>query len=177
MRIAELLAAIAIALFSIYLMWKSGEGPSWDPTAARFANIGINVNGEGPGSGFWPFWLSAAMLVASLAVMWNWVKRRTPESRSVGQYLDSYGKRMLLFVGGGLIAFLALIELIGFYGAIPVFLFCYLRILGRHSYLASIGIAAIVPVFCFFFFDVAMRIVLPKGYLEPLFIPLYAIFL
>ena len=29
----------------------------------------------------------------------------------------------------------------------------------------------------FFFFDVAMRIVLPKGYSEPLFIPLYDLFL
>ena len=177
MRVAELAAAIAIALFSIYLMWKSGEGPSWDPNAVRFANIGINVNGEGPGSGFWPFWLSAAMLVSSLAVIWNWAMRRTPESRSTDRYLDSYGKRMLLYVGGGLIAFLGMIEVIGFYGAIPIFLFCYLRFLGRHALFMSIGIAAAVPVFCFFFFDVAMRIVLPKGYLEPLFIPLYAVFL
>jgi len=34
-----------------------------------------------------------------------------------------------------------------------------------------------MPIVSFFFFDIAMRIVLPKGYLEPLFIPLYDIFL
>ena len=177
MRIAELVAAVAIALFSVYLMWKSGEGPSWDPDAVRFANIGINVNNEGPGSGFWPFWLSAAMLVASLVVMYNWIRKNTPESRSIEQYLDAFGKKMFLLIGGGLIAFLALIEVIGFYGAIPIFLFWYLRFIGRHSISLTLGVAVSVPVFCFFFFDVAMRIVLPKGYLEPLFIPLYEIFL
>ncbi|MCY3877903.1 MAG: tripartite tricarboxylate transporter TctB family protein [Rhodobacteraceae bacterium] len=177
MRIAELVTAIIIALSSIYLMWKSGEGPSWDPTAVRFANIGINVDNSGPGSGFWPFWLAAAMLVAAIAVMVNWHLRATPESRSEEVYLDSYGKRMLLTVCGGLIAFLILIRFIGFYGAIPLFLFYYIYFLGRHSLLAAIAISAAVPVFCFFFFDVAMRIVLPKGYLDPLFIPLYDIFL
>jgi hypothetical protein len=32
-------------------------------------------------------------------------------------------------------------------------------------------------VFSFFFFDIAMRIVLPKALTEPLFLPLYDIFL
>ena len=89
MRLAELVAAIAIALLSVYLMWKSGEGPSWDPTAKRFANIGINIDDRGPGSGFWPFWLSAAMFLSSLAVIFNWARRRSRPSRSEDQYLDA----------------------------------------------------------------------------------------
>ena len=177
MRIAELVAAILIALFSIYLMWKSGEGPSWDPDAVRFANIGINVDNTGPGSGFWPFWLSAAMLISSLVVIFNWHLRRTPESRSSEQFLDSYGKSMLVKIGGGLFVFLFLIRFIGFYGAIPIFLFYYIYFLGKHRLVTSLLISIAVPVFCFFFFDVAMRIVLPKGYLDDWFIPLYDIFL
>ncbi len=177
MRLAELVAAILIALFSIYLMWKSGEGPSWDPEAVRFANIGINVDNSGPGSGFWPFWLSLAMLVASLAVMVNWYLRKTPESRSDAPFLDSYGKEMFVKIGGGLLVFLFLIKFVGFYGAIPVFLFYYIHFIGKHRLVTAALISLAVPVFCFFFFDVAMRIVLPKGYLDPLFIPLYDIFL
>ena len=177
MRIAELVTAITIAVFSVYLMWKSGQGPSWDPTAQRFANIGINIDGEGPGSGFWPFWLSAIMLLSSFWVMVNWWRRTSPPSQSDEPFLDAYGKKMLLLVGGGLLGFLALIGFIGFYGAIFVFLIYYLAFLGRHSIVPTLLIATGVPVFCFFFFDVAMRIVLPKGYLEPLFLPLYDIFL
>jgi len=41
----------------------------------------------------------------------------------------------------------------------------------------TLSISTTLPVISFFFFDIAMRIVLPKGYLEPLFIPLYDIFL
>ena len=66
--------------------------------------------------------------------------------------------------------------MIGYYGAIFVFLLYYIRIIGRHSLATTFAISAAVPVVAFFF-DVAMRIVLPKGYLEPLFIPLYDIFL
>jgi hypothetical protein len=32
------------------------------------------------------------------------------------------------------------------------------------------------PVFLFFFFEVTLKILLPKGVTEPLFTPLYAIF-
>lgn len=177
MRIAELFTATIIALVSVYLMWKSGEGPSWDPTAVRFANIGINVDNSGPGSGFWPFWLSSVMLVAALVVFYNAWTRRTVLARSEDQFLDAFGKRMLLTVGGGLFVFLFLIKYIGFYGAIPLFLFYYIYFLGRHSLVLAATISLAVPVFCFFFFDVAMRIVLPKGLLEPAFIPLYDVFL
>ena len=60
---------------------------------------------------------------------------------------------------------------------ILVFLIYYIRFLGRHSWPVTMSISIGAPVVTFFFFDVAMRIVLPKGYLEPLFLPLYDIFL
>ena len=63
------------------------------------------------------------------------------------------------------------------YGAMFVFLIYYIRFLGRHSIWTALAIAIAAPIFTFFFFDVAMRLVMPKGYLEPLFIPLYDIFL
>ncbi len=53
----------------------------------------------------------------------------------------------------------------------------YIRFLGGHSWGTTLAIALSAPVVTFFFFDVAMRVVLPKGYLEPLFLPLYDIFL
>lgn len=176
MRKAELVTAIILGILSIYMMWKSGEPPSWDPDAVRFANIGL-IEGEGPGSGFWPFWLSAIMLLCCIWIGVNWYRKLSPPSVSKEPFLDAYGKKMLLLVGGGLIGFLALIHIVGFYGAIPLFLLYYMVFLGRHSWRQAIAVSVSVPVISFFFFDIAMRIVLPKGYLEPLFIPLYDIFL
>jgi hypothetical protein len=176
MRRAEIVTAFILGIFSIYLMWKSGEPPSWDPTVPRFANIGM-IEGEGPGSGFWPFWLSLIMLISCFWIGVNWYRRQSPQSRSNEVFLDAYGKKMLLFVGGGLLSFLTLIHVIGFYGAIVAFMIYYMKFLGRHSWRLSLSVSLSLTVVCFFFFDIAMRIVLPKGYLEPLFIPLYDIFL
>lgn len=176
MRLAELITALVLAFLSVYLMWKSGEGPSWDPTIGRFENIGFDETGA-PGSGFWPFWLSLVMLLSSIWVMVNWWKRSSPPSQSSEPFMDGYAWKMTFLVGGGLIAFLALIEWLGFYLGIVLFLVYYLKFLGKHTWKRTLLIAILTPVFCFFFFDVAMRIVLPKGITEPLFLPLYDIFL
>ncbi len=176
MRRAEIVMAVFMGIFSAYLMWKSGEPPAWDPTVARFANIGW-IEGEGPGSGWWPFWLSLMMLICSIWMGVNWWRRTSPPSQSSEPYMDSYGWKMLLLVGGGVLAFVGSIHIVGTYGGMFLFLVYYLYFLGKHSIGLTLAIAIATPVFCFFFFDVAMRIVLPKGYSEPLFVPLYDIFL
>ncbi len=176
MRRAEIVMAAILGLLSLYLMWKSGEPPSWNPDAARFDNIWFVLD-EGPGAGFWPFWLSLVMFVCCIWIGINWYRKTSPPSQSEDPFMDDVGRRSLLLVGGGLLGFLGLIHVIGFYGAMFVFLVYYIGALGRHSIGRTLAISTLVPVVSFFFFDVAMRIVLPKGYLEPLFIPLYDIFL
>lgn len=173
MRTAELVTAIVLAVLSVYIMWLSGK-PAWegDPW---FENIGYAE--DGPGSGFWPFWLSGIMLLCCVWIAINWVRRVSPPSRSEEPFLDGYGLMMLLKVGGGVAAFIALVNVISMYGAMAVFLIYYIYFLGRHSLVTALSIAVAAPVVTFFFFDVAMRIVLPKGYAEPLFLPLYDIFL
>lgn len=176
MRKAEIVTAIILGILSLALMWKSGQAPSWNPDIARFDNIGM-IDGEGPGSGFWPFWLSLTMFLSCVWIGVNWFRGTSAPSQSTEPFLDEYGQRVLITVGGGLIGFTIVIYFLGFYGAIPLFLIYYMRFLGRHRWWVTLTVAAGMTVFCFFFFDIAMRIVLPKGYLEPLFIPLYDIFL
>ena len=122
MRRAEIITAGILALFSVYLMWKSTE-----------LDIGY-IKGEGPGGGAWPFWLSAVMLICTGFIALNWVRRTSPPSQSDDVFLDGYGKKMLLLVGGGITGFIALINIISMYGAMFVFLIYYLRILGRHTW-------------------------------------------
>jgi putative tricarboxylic transport membrane protein len=159
MRRAELVTAIVLALLSIYLMWKS--------TALEIGYI----KGEGPGGGAWPFWLAAVMLVSTGLIAFNWARQTSPPSQSEEPLLDRYGKKMLLMVGGGILAFIALVNVISMYGAMFVFLIYYLRFLGRHKWRVTIPIAVATPVVFFFFFEALMRITLPKGmkFLEPIF--------
>jgi len=165
MRRAELVTAVLMAAFSVYLMVKSAELPiGW-------------IRGEGPGGGSWPFWLSAIMLVCSLWTIVNWFRRTSPPSQSTEPFMDDYATKMFILVGGSVAAMIGLVHVIGMYGAILVFLVYYVRYIGRHSWAVTLLISFITPVVVFFFFDIAMRIVLPKGYLEPLFLPLYDMFL
>ena len=62
-RTAELLMAILMGIFSIYLMVKSTE-----------LEIGW-IDQEGPGGGAWPFWLSAIMLISCLGILFNWFRK------------------------------------------------------------------------------------------------------
>jgi putative tricarboxylic transport membrane protein len=159
MRRAEIIMAGVLAMFSIYLMWKSTE-----------LNVGY-VLGEGPGGGAWPFWLSGIMLICSVIIGYNGVKRKSPPSQSEEPLLDRYATKMLFLVGGGIFGFVALIDVISMYGAMCVFLLYYLGFLGRHSLKLTLTMAILVPITFFFFFEALMRITMPKGlpFLEPLF--------
>ena len=159
MRRAEIIMAGVLALFSIYLMWKSTE-----------LNVGY-VADEGPGGGAWPFWLSGIMLICTGFIAYNGIKRRSPPSQSDEPLLDRYGIKMLLLVGGGIFGFVALIDVISMYGAMFVFLIYYLGFLGRHSIKLTLTLSILTPVVFFFFFEALMRITLPKGmkFLEPFF--------
>ena len=100
MRRAEMITAGVLALFSIYLMWKSAE-----------LEIGY-IPREGPGGGAWPFWLSGIMLICTAVIAFNGYRQTSVPSKSDDPLLDPYGRKMLLLVGGGIVGFVALVNII-----------------------------------------------------------------
>ena len=165
MRIAELLMAVMLGIFSAYLMWKSAE-----------LEIGWIPN-EGPGGGAWPFWLAAAMLGSCLWIIVRWFRKTSPFSRSSEIYIDKGALIDVGLVAGSLTVTIGLFHIIGVYGALPLFLIFYLKVMGNHSWRLTLFTMTVVPITTFFFFEIALKITLPKGYTEPLFYPLYRIFL
>jgi len=79
MRTGEIVTAGILALFSLYLMWKSTELP-----------VGY-ISGQGPGGGAWPFWLSLVMLLACGMIALNWWRGTSPPAQSDESLLDAYG--------------------------------------------------------------------------------------
>lgn len=165
MRRAELVMAVVMAILSIGLMAKSAELPvGWIPQ-------------EGPGGGAFPFWLSAGMLVCCGWIIVNWIRRSSPVSRSEESYMDGHSLAIFVTAAGSLAVMIGLIHVIGVYFAVPLFLVFYMRFVGKHSWPLSGALAVCIPIAAFFFFEVALRITLPKGKTEPLFYPLYDMFL
>jgi putative tricarboxylic transport membrane protein len=165
MRTMEYFMAVVMGIFSVYLMKKSAELPIWW------------IKGAGPGGGAWPFWLAAIMLATCFMVLWNWFKKTSPIAASEDVYMDDATLIDVGQVAIALIITVALFYFIGVYGALPLFLIFYVRFFGRNSWPITAVMAVAVPVVCFFFFEIALKIILPKGYTEPLFYPLYKIFL
>ncbi len=165
MRIAELVMAGVMSLFSIYLMWKSSE-----------LEVGW-IRGLGPGGGAWPFWLAATMLVCCIWIIVQWFRKKSPLSQSTEIYMESAVVKDVGLVAGSLTITVLLFHFIGVYGALPLFLVFYIRFLGRHSWWLTGLIATLTPIVTFFFFEIALKITLPKGYTEPAFYPLYKMFL
>ena len=163
-RTAELLMAIMMGVFSIYLMFKSYELPiGW-------------IEDEGPGGGAWPFWLSAIMLISCLGILFNWFRKHGPIASSYKIYIEPH---VLVDVGAviiSLIVTVGLFSFVGIYGALPLFLIFYLRFLGKHTWKLTGILTIAIPVVIFYFFEITLKIILPKGITEPLFLPLYKIF-
>jgi hypothetical protein len=163
-RTAEMLMAVMMAIFSIYLMVKSYELPiGW-------------IEGEGPGGGSWPFWLSAVMLISCLGILFNWFRKHGPIATSDKIYIEPHVLMDVVAVTSSLIVTVGLFSFIGIYGALPLFLIFYLRFLGKHSWKLTSTLAIGIPVIIFYFFEITLKIILPKGITEPLFIPLYKMF-
>ena len=156
---------VLMAVFSVYVMYKSAE-----------LNIGW-IPGEGPGGGAYPFWLAVGMLICCIAIIVRALLRLSPPSRSTEPYMDRHSLMLFLIGAGSLTVTIGLIKIISAYGAIFVFLLFYLRFVGRHPWRLTAAVAIATPIVSFYFFDITLRIILPKGYAEPLFYPLYDIFL
>ena len=161
-RSAELWMAIATALLSAAFMYKSTDGLA----------IGW-IDGKGPGSGAWPFWLSTGMLLASLWTLVRWFRGTTPESRSNEPYMTRETVTVVGTSAAAILVLLAATHFVGLYASLLVFLLFYFRFLGRHRWRTSIVLTVGIPVFVFCLFEWALTIPLPKEITEPLFYPIY----
>ena len=160
-RVAEILMAIILALCSIGLMIKSAE-----------LNIGW-IEGRGPGSGAWPFWLSTGMLLCCLWTIVRWFMKITPESVSTEAYISGSTALVVGTSAFSILALLAMTQWAGIYIALPVFLFFYLKFIGRHSWPLTLSLVICVPIFIFCMFEWALKIPLPKAFTEEWFYPVY----
>ncbi len=157
------LIALALMAFSVYLMWHATVLPiTWD-------------GARGPGGGAFPFWLSLIMFLASGGIFLRSVLSGVrPADLTPFFEPGMFGQVLAVVLALGLTIFL--MPILGAYIAIPLFMFWYLRFFGRNGWTVTLSLTLATPVALFFFFEVALLILLPKGMAEPLFFPLYAMF-
>jgi len=152
-RTAELLMAIATLLVSLGLMLDihlDGLSIGW-------------IEGRGPGAGMWPFWLSGCMALVSLWTLVRWFAGATPESRSTDEYFASDTVFLVIVTTLAFLGFLILMQVIGTYLALTLYMLVCVRFLGGHSWRMAWAVAVGAPVFVYLLFEVALTKYLPKG--------------
>ncbi|MXQ08049.1 tripartite tricarboxylate transporter TctB family protein [Alphaproteobacteria bacterium GH1-50] len=161
MLTADRAIALAIIGLSLYFMSHAIALP-----------IGWNGETGGPGGGAFPFWLSLIMALCAAGVLIR--SFGTPDDGL--PFFDPETIRSVAAVAIALTATIALTPILGAYVSIVLFLLWYLRVFGGHGWTLTLSLTAATPLFLFFFFEVTLKILLPKGWTEPLFLPLYATF-
>lgn len=116
------------------------------------------------------------MLICSVWIFWRGWRGVTPQGRSTEPFMDAYALRTVSITVGSIFMMLLMTHYIGAYAAMFLFLVFYIGIFGKIAWTMTIAVSLAIPIGIFFLFESGMKILLPKGLTEPIFIPLYKMF-
>ncbi len=123
--------------------------------------LGFRWGPDGPQSGFFPFWLAVVVIAHSAAILVKAVRKRSGEPFATREQL-----RSVLTVAWPAAAMVLLTQFIGLYVAAVLYLASYMRLVGRHSWVTTIGLSLAIPLLTFLLFEKWFLVPLPKGPLE-----------
>lgn len=138
-------AAILIGLAGLVLWDSYGRGAGWD---------------NGPENGFFPARVGWLFLAASLFILFQ--SFRSENSTFVTWEQLKQVARVL----GPLVLFVALIQPLGLYVASAVFILVFMGVVATSRWWSIALTAVLVPIVCFWVFELQFRVPLPKGPVE-----------
>lgn len=155
MKWAERITAVVLLALSALWIQLAVDLPF--PAFARVAKMG---------PGHYP--IAVAGLLAILAVLLLWQtfrseKHADPAEDDEEQSSVSKGFRHLIIGFGFFLAYVILVPLIGFVMASIVFVFCFIRLIGKFNYLLSGALALGIPALLWTVFAYLLTVPLPKG--------------
>jgi hypothetical protein len=119
-----------------------------------------------------PFWISLVMLLCSGGILVRSVLAGAPREPFFTPGMFGPLAAVVL----ALVVTTLAMPILGTYIAIPAFMIWYMRFFGGRSWTVTLSVTVGTVLILFFFFEVLLRSLLPKGITEPLFLPLYQIF-
>ena len=140
--------AAAVILFSVAVMVQAVQaGAKW-------------VDGQ-PGAGFFPFILGALLFLCGAILI---AREALARAGPGGSFFENRtGMESVLKVLVTAIGMLALTHLIGFRTASVIYLFVYLRFIGKHRWVTTIALSLLIPITGYVVFEKVLQILLPRG--------------
>ena len=153
MQKADVILPGLVTAFGAIIMWQSLTQMDY-----FYADRGA------PGPGFLPFWVSFGVVVLGLIVTVREIRMPADEA-PVREWPDALGKRRIIYLLGGFLAFLLVIPLIGFVLASILFMFIVSLLLGMHQVKTAAIASILIGLFMHLVFDKWLMLSLPKGIL------------
>lgn len=146
LRAAEVAAGLAFVGLAVVV---AGEG----------LRLGAGWDDSGPGPGFFPFWLAVLLAAGAAAALVQAVRSRGRQ--------PFFGVRQeivdVLAVGGPVVAAIASMAVLGFYGMTALYVGGFVRWYGRHGWPAAVAAGVLAAVGLYFGLERGFRIPLPRS--------------
>ena len=132
--------------------------------------LGAGWGGEGPESGFFPFWLATLLAIVSIVLFVQALRIRSEEPFVTRERLIP-----VLKVLGPLAGFVLITDPpgpwsgLGLYVAAGLYLGFYMRWVGGHDWRTVVALATLIPVLTFLIFETWFLVPMPKGPVESWF--------
>jgi putative tricarboxylic transport membrane protein len=126
--------------------------------------VGIGWAEDGPGAGFFPFYVSLAVLLCCAV---NFVSIVAVPDK--GKVFAEWGQlRQVMSVLVPTVIYVGLVPYLGIYVSSALMIAFFMRWFGKYSWIVAFAVAGSVPVLIFLMFELWFLVPLPKGPLERL---------
>lgn len=152
MRKPETIAGLVLVLLGLVLMWEAARVP-------------IAWTDVGPGAGFFPFWLSAGVVVcgAILAAQNLQASMANGGGKKVKVFIPPEARRPLLVAFVPMVLLVAFVRYLGIYLGGGLYLAAYMTAVGRYKWLPTLLVSVLVPTVLFMLFERWFLLPMPKG--------------
>jgi hypothetical protein len=127
--------------------------------------LGASWTSDGPGSGYFPFYIGLIICICSLGII---VQARAAKTRDEGSFVsrEELGRVMSVLWPAAL--YVLGIWFLGIYVASALYIALFMIVLGKYPAVKSVIVAVAVNTVFFMMFEVWFKVPLYKGTLEPL---------
>lgn len=127
--------------------------------------LGSGWTSDGPGAGYFPFYIGIILCVSGLGTMFQALLGK---NKNTDVFVDSDQLKRVLSVFIPALLYVLAVQFLGLYVASAVYIALFMVILGKFSWVKSVMISLAVMTLFFFMFEVWFKVPLFKGQFEPL---------
>jgi hypothetical protein len=133
-------------------------------TATESWRLGARWTDDGPGAGYFPFYIALVMSLASAGILIKALRQRRGDTEV---FVDRRSLMQVLQVLVPAALYVLAVQFIGIYVASAIYVALFMALLGRFDWPRSLGVGLGVSVVFFVMFEVWFKVPLFKGALNP----------